>query len=34
MDREIYTAKELAKVIPIGEHKLREMAKKYPLFRS
>ena len=32
MDREIYTAKELAKVIPIGEHKIREMAKKYPSF--
>lgn len=32
MDREIYTAKELAKVIPIGEHKIRAMAKKYPSF--
>lgn len=32
MDKEIYTAKELAKVLPIGEHKIREMAKKYPSF--
>lgn len=32
MEATLMTAKELAKEIPIGEHKIRSMAKKYPDF--
>lgn len=32
MEATLMTAKELAREIPIGEHKIRSMAKKYPDF--
>lgn len=30
--RELYTPKELAREIPVGEHKLRKLANTYPSF--
>lgn len=32
MEKVLYTPKELAREIPVGEHKLRKLANTYPSF--